>query len=179
MAAGISPYKTVTISLGEYSADHYLVLLYHAMENRDWRIGYFDHDGIIAYTGISWSSYSEEVSARVVDNSIVIKSECVGYQALFTDYGKNAENIALLLGEIEYAEVRRRYNVPLIMRVTKLTDTAAIKKFMEYYTPSFEDLKGWNDYELIKETKKSFDYYEKHPPKPVKDELKAGKSESP
>ncbi|CAN5188598.1 hypothetical protein BH09BAC6_BH09BAC6_22790 [soil metagenome] len=75
-------------------------------------------------------------------------------------------------GEIEYAEVRRRYNVPLIMRVTKLTDTTAIKKFMEYYTPSFEDLKGWNDYELIKETKKSYDYYEKHPPRPVRDELK-------
>ena len=30
---------------------------------------------------------------------------------------------------------------------------------MEYYTPSYEDLKGWNDYDLMKQVKKSYDYY--------------------
>jgi rhomboid protease GluP len=105
MAAwGISPYRKVTIPLEDYNPDHYLTLLYQAMLNRGWDIGYFDHDGIIAYTPISWSSYSEEVSARIVGNTVVIKSECVGFQGLFTDYGKNQENIDVLLGEIEYAD---------------------------------------------------------------------------
>jgi hypothetical protein len=32
---------------------------------------------------------------------------------------------------------------------------------MEYYTPSYEDLKGWNDYELIKHIRTSYEYYDK------------------
>ena len=62
-AWGISPYRKVTIPLEDYNPDHYLTLLYQAMLNRYWDIGYFDHDGIIAYTNISWASYSEEISA--------------------------------------------------------------------------------------------------------------------
>jgi len=103
-AWGISPYRKITIPLEDYNPGHYLTLLYQAMLNRGWDIGYFNHDGIIAYTPISWASYSEEVSARVVNNTIVIKSECVGFQGLFTDYSKNQENIDVLLGEIEYAD---------------------------------------------------------------------------
>ncbi len=105
MAWGISPRKAITIPLGDYSADHYLTLLYHAFNNLGWRIGYFGRDGIIGYTLISWESYAEEVSVRIVNNTAIVKSECVGYQGLFTDYGKNEKNLELLLnGEIEYVE---------------------------------------------------------------------------
>jgi rhomboid protease GluP len=105
MAWGISPRKTVTIPLGDYSADHYLTLLYHAFNNLGWRIGYFNRDGIIGYTPLSWESYAEEVSVRIVNNYAIVKSECVGYQFFFNDYGKNAKNLELLLnGEIEYVE---------------------------------------------------------------------------
>ncbi|MGZ3749705.1 MAG: rhomboid family intramembrane serine protease [Mucilaginibacter sp.] len=103
-AWGITPYRRISIPLEDYNADHYLTLLYQAMTNRGWHIGYFDHDGIIAYTNISWESYSEEISARVIGNTIAIKSECVGYQGFLTDYSKNQKNLDLLLGEIPYAE---------------------------------------------------------------------------
>lgn len=73
-------------------------------------------------------------------------------------------------GELEYAEVRRRYNVAVVMRVTHADSTSA-KGFMEYYTPSFEDLKQWNDYELIKQIKKSYEYYDKSPDKKKLEEL--------
>jgi len=63
--------------------------------------------------------------------------------------------------ELEYAEVRRRYTITLVKRVTKTSDSTA-KKFMEYYTPSYEDLKEWNDYELIKRIEKAYDYYDKN-----------------
>ncbi|MGZ3871444.1 MAG: hypothetical protein ACXVJD_00930, partial [Mucilaginibacter sp.] len=63
-------------------------------------------------------------------------------------------------GELEYAELRKRYNVGVVMRVTGTTDTVA-KKFMEYYAPSYEDLKGWNDYELIKHIKSAYEFYDK------------------
>ncbi len=72
--------------------------------------------------------------------------------------------------EIEYAEVRRRYNIALVMRVTK-ADTTVARKFMNYYTPTFEDLKGWNDYELIKQIRKSYDYYDKSNEKEKLEEL--------
>jgi hypothetical protein len=60
--------------------------------------------------------------------------------------------------ELEYAEVQKRYNLAFVMRITNAPDSTA-RKFMEYYTPSFEDLKGWNDYDLVKQTKKSYAYY--------------------
>lgn len=105
MAWGISPYQTATIPLGDYNADHYLTLLYHSFQSIGWHIGYFHHDGMIAYTNISWESYSEEVSVRVYPDKIVIKSECVGYQGLFTDYGKNRKNLDRLFDEITVTEI--------------------------------------------------------------------------
>jgi rhomboid protease GluP len=102
MAWGISPYKQEVVPLGDYNADFYLTLIFHAIENLGWHVGYFDHDGIMAYTNISWASYAEEVSIRIKNNTAVIRSECVGYQGLFTDYGKNAKNLDLLFSEIGY-----------------------------------------------------------------------------
>lgn len=132
-AWGISPYRKTTIPLGEYNSDHYLTLFYQAMLNRDWDIGYFDHDGIIAYTPISWASYSEEISARVINNTIVIKSECVGYQGLFTDYSKNQENIDRLLDEIEYAD----FHLHAVLEETTqaLMDSIPEKQFLSLDHP--------------------------------------------
>jgi hypothetical protein len=72
--------------------------------------------------------------------------------------------------EIEYSEVHRRYNVALIMRVTNATDSIA-KKFMIYYTPTYQDMKGWNDYDLIHQVKSKYEYYEKN-----KDQIKRQES---
>ncbi|MDN3582280.1 hypothetical protein [Mucilaginibacter flavus] len=64
-------------------------------------------------------------------------------------------------GELEQAEINRRYNVAFVRQVTKLESDTLAHKFMDYYTPTFDDLKGWNDYDLIHQTQKSFDYYKK------------------
>ena len=90
-----------------------------------------------------------------------LTSPLTGLYELFGKGPGNARRFAnFSKGELEYAEVRRRYNVALVARVTNTSDTVA-KKFMEYYTPSYEDLKGWNDYELIKQIRKSYEYYDK------------------
>ncbi|RFZ95534.1 rhomboid family intramembrane serine protease [Mucilaginibacter conchicola] len=104
MAWGISPRKTEIIPLNDYNSDHYLTLLYHAFANLGWHIGYFNRDGIIGYTNISWQSYAEEVSVRIVGDKAIVKSECVGYQMLFTDYEKNSKNLGALYNEINYVE---------------------------------------------------------------------------
>ena len=80
-------------------------------------------------------------------------------------FGKDAANLrrfkAYSKDELQYAEVHKRYNIALVKRVTNATDSTA-KKFMEYYTPSYEDIKEWNDYELIKHVKTSYDFYSKN-----------------
>lgn len=133
MAWGISPYKTITIPLGDYNADHYLTLLYTSFNNLGWHIGYFDHDGIIAYTNISWPSYSEEVSARVQGGKIIIKSECVGYQALFTDYGKNKKNLDMLFYDMGFTEVQ--LETTLEQTTQQLMDAVPEKQFLSLTDP--------------------------------------------
>lgn len=82
------------------------------------------------------------------------------YELFGTTPGRARRFAAFSKGELEYAEVQRRYNLALVKRVTNTPDSTA-KKFMEYYTPSYEDLKEWDDYELIRRIKRSYDYYDK------------------
>jgi rhomboid protease GluP len=141
---GISPHKTATVPLGDYNTGHYLTLLYHAFKNLGWHIGYFNHDGMIAYTNISWSSYSEEISVRIHPDEIVIKSECVGYQGIFTDYGKNEENLERLFDEIAYAEYHLQHM--LEQTAQELMDTIPEKQFLNLDDPPMagkEKLRGF------------------------------------
>ncbi|HEY0245819.1 MAG TPA: rhomboid family intramembrane serine protease, partial [Mucilaginibacter sp.] len=89
--------------------------------------------GIIAYTNISWESYAEEVSVRIVNNNAVIKSECVGYQFFFYDYGKNEKNLELLYGEIEYVEYHLQRN--LEETTQQLMDSVPDKQFISMDNP--------------------------------------------
>jgi hypothetical protein len=79
-------------------------------------------------------------------------------------FGKDAADLRRFKADskedLEYAEIKRRYNLALVMRVTNATDSIA-KKFMQYYTPSYQDIKEWNDYELIKHVRASYDFYDK------------------
>ncbi|QHS54392.1 rhomboid family intramembrane serine protease [Mucilaginibacter sp. 14171R-50] len=133
MSWGISPRKSFVVPLNEYNADHYLTLVYHAFNNLGWHIGYFNTDGIIAYTNISWASYAEEVSVHIVNNRAIIKSECVGYQFYFTDYGKNEKNLDLLFGEITYVE---QYLQPTLQETAQeLMDAIPDRQFISFEDP--------------------------------------------
>ena len=82
------------------------------------------------------------------------------YELFGSTPGKARRFAANAKSDLEYSEVQRRYNVALVKRVTNASDTVAVN-FMKYYTPSFEDLKEWNDYELIRRIRKSYDFYDK------------------
>ncbi|MDF2431497.1 MAG: hypothetical protein JWP44_1128 [Mucilaginibacter sp.] len=88
-----------------------------------------------------------------------LTSPVTGIYELFGKTPNRAKRFAeFSKGEQEYAEVHRRYNVAFVKRVTNTTDSAAVK-FMKYYTPSIDDIKKWNDYELIEHTQKTYDFY--------------------
>ena len=83
------------------------------------------------------------------------------YELLGTTPGRARRFKADAKNELEYTEIHRRYNPALVKRVTNASDSV-VTKFMEYYTPSIEDLKEWNDYQLIKHTREHYEYYDKN-----------------
>lgn len=104
MSFGYSPKIEKFIPLGDFPPDRYLIIARQAIENLGWNLSHISERGIIAYTPVSLQSYSEEISIRIENNFAVFKSECVGIQMLFTDYGKNAVNMEKFFHEFEYVE---------------------------------------------------------------------------
>lgn len=89
-------------------------------------------------------------------------SPLTGLYELFGKEPKRMRRFAeFTKNENEYAEVKKRYTLSLVKRVTHAPDSTA-RKFMEYYAPSYEDIKAWNDYELIKHIRESYDFYGKN-----------------
>jgi len=101
---GYSPKVEKFIPLGYFSADRYLIIAMRVIENLGWKLSHISATGIIAYTNISLQSYSEEVSIRIDSNFALFKSECIGVQMLFTDYGKNEQNMERFFNEFDYVE---------------------------------------------------------------------------
>lgn len=64
--------------------------------------------------------------------------------------------------ELEATEVDRRYNLPLVMKVTGVKDTVEAQKFMSFWRPSYEDLKIWADYDLMKHISTNYQYYKRN-----------------
>ncbi|RZJ90400.1 MAG: hypothetical protein EOO20_08245, partial [Chryseobacterium sp.] len=107
---GYSPKFEQFIPLADFPADRYLIIAKQAIANLGWKLSHISESGIIAYTGISLQSYSEEVSIRIKFNFAIFKSECVGIQLLFNDYGKNEENAEKFFHEFEYVEFHLKDN---------------------------------------------------------------------
>ena len=101
---GYSPKVEKFIPLGDFPADKYLIVAQQAIENLGWKLSHLSENGLIAYTPLSFQSYSEEISIRIYDNFAVVKSECVGIQMLFNDYGKNELNFEKFFHEFEYVQ---------------------------------------------------------------------------
>jgi hypothetical protein len=64
--------------------------------------------------------------------------------------------------ELAQTEVDRRFTKSLISRITTMTDTIKLQAFKQAYRPAYEDLKMWNDYDLINYIKKSYDDFLKN-----------------
>ncbi|SEQ84696.1 rhomboid family intramembrane serine protease [Pedobacter rhizosphaerae] len=101
---GYSPKTEKYIPLAGFPADQYLIVAQQAIKNLGWSLSHLSESGLIAYTKISFQSYSEEISVRIHGDFAVVKSECVGIQMLFNDYGKNEANLAKFFHEFEYVE---------------------------------------------------------------------------
>lgn len=96
-----------------------------------------------------------------------IMSPLNGLYSLFGSDAKQARRFNKYSArELEQTEIDRRFTRKLVMQVTGLTDNKKVDMFMDSYKPSYEDIKKWNDYDLIAYIKKSFKYFEENGPKP-------------
>lgn len=102
MAFGFSPKHVREYKLHNLNSDTFLVFAIEAASNLGWDVSFINESGFIAYTKISWKSWSEEVSVRLDSGVAIIKSETTGSQIV--DWGKNKRNVENLLQGIEDAE---------------------------------------------------------------------------
>ena len=94
----------------EYSIDakpYFHMLFSKAILDLNWSIGEININNIRAITTMSLSSWSEQIDIKLLDNKAVVSSKCIGNQIL--DWGKNKQNIELLLQKVEF--LRTEINV--------------------------------------------------------------------
>jgi hypothetical protein len=97
----------------------------------------------------------------------VLNSPLTGFYELFGREPNRARQFQKhTQEEMEHIEVRKRYSDALIKKITGLSDDKEVQGFTDMFTPSYEDIKTWNDYELINYIKRSYEYYKNNKNRP-------------
>lgn len=90
----------------------------------------------------------------------MLNSPLTGFYELFGKQANRARQFNKHTAEeMEHIEVTKRYNKPLITKVTGLADEKELQRFTDMFTPAYEDIKTWSDYDVVNYIKKSYDYY--------------------
>lgn len=150
MAFGFSPKHTQEFQLLNLDKEHFLVLALEAAQQLNWNVSYISENGFIAFTKFSWSSWSEEVTIKIDNDVVILKSECNGNQIM--DWGKNKKNIEALLTKFEeiksiispneieskLEKLRQSYasNEEDILSKPPSTNKEKIKDFFSIFKPS-------------------------------------------
>lgn len=70
----------------------------------------------------------------------------------FKEYSRN---------ELEHLEISKKYNKSVIKKLTNLPDNE-IEDFMNAFSPSYEIVKDWNEYDVITYINNSFKYFQEN-----------------
>lgn len=98
MAFGLIPKFIQEQEIDNRSVEQLLVLAVEAAHKLDWKIVHSGKDQLIAHTGFSFSSWSEQVTVDISDGVLNIKSECTGNQVV--DWGKNKKNVTRFMAAV-------------------------------------------------------------------------------
>jgi len=97
----------------------------------------------------------------------VLNSPLTGLYELLGQEPNRARHFQRLTREeLERIEVNKRYTNALIKTTTGMTDDKEVEAFKLQFTPAYEDIKDWNDYQLISYIKRSYDYFVKNRDRP-------------
>lgn len=106
MAFGISAKHTKDISLGNLTIEQFTVIAIEAARKNDWTVGSINENIVKAYTDFSLTSYGEEITITIENDTVNLKSQCSTAQMV--DWGKNKKNIELLVATID--ELKNQYS---------------------------------------------------------------------
>ncbi len=137
MKINLSPTFIQSYQFDSLDKEQFLVVVVEAVLQLDWNLFYVNDIGILAYTKISFKSWSEEVIFKIDAGVVNIKSSCTTSQ--FIDWGKNKSNVEAVVRKID--EVKRQLTIEEInARLVKLQskyslfDADLVRKF---------DIKSW------------------------------------
>lgn len=63
--------------------------------------------------------------------------------------------------ELEHLEVSKKYNKTIVKKLTNIPDNE-IEDFMSFYSPSYEIVKNWNEYDVITYINNSYKYFKEN-----------------
>jgi len=102
MAIGFTPKYEQSLNLNGIDPNHYLVIAIDAAKQLGWNVTNITKEGFTAFTGFSMRSWNEEVNIIISENSVLLRSRCLGNQII--DWGKNKENIENLIKQWDYIQ---------------------------------------------------------------------------
>lgn len=99
MAFGLSPKHIQEFNFESLPCEHFLAIALEAAHKLGWEVSFLSETGFIAYTKLSMSSWSEEITIKINADSAYIKSACTGSQVF--DWGKNKKNVETFIRTLE------------------------------------------------------------------------------
>ncbi|MFD2872375.1 hypothetical protein ACFS5N_07855 [Mucilaginibacter ximonensis] len=106
-------------------------------------------------------NYKKKGQYYTLDPSVmsVLKSPLTGLYELFGKSPEQARKFRQYTKEEnERIEVARRYNRTLVKKITNMPDED-LEDFMFNFTPNIEDIRVWNDYDIVSYIKRSYAYF--------------------
>jgi hypothetical protein len=90
----------------------------------------------------------------------VMSSPLTGLYELFGKAPANAKRFqAYSKEEMERVAINKRYNRALVKKITDIPE-GEMDAFMLAFTPSYEAIREWSDYDIIKYIQKSYEYFQ-------------------
>lgn len=99
MALKINPRHEREIALNDLSADEFLALSAQTLKSLQWDLSKQSKTSLIAYTPMTGSSWSEEISIQITGPVAIFMSRCTGTQLV--DWGKNKRNAEAFIEQFE------------------------------------------------------------------------------
>lgn len=101
MAFGFPPRASFSFPLGDVAPHRLIALVHEVVEQTGWKLGHVNENELVAYTGFSWRSWSEEVRFTIDSERGVVNVNSFSVGVQLIDFGKNTQNIRTLMGMLQ------------------------------------------------------------------------------
>ncbi|MES2620999.1 MAG: hypothetical protein V4615_09110 [Bacteroidota bacterium] len=91
MAVGFTPQHQEELPYNELTSHQFLAIAIQTARQLEWKLSHTSPNGFIAYTKMSWKSFSYKITLKLEENTATIKSESTGTEMV--DWGRNKKQV--------------------------------------------------------------------------------------